>query len=304
MKAICERDNSFGDMNWDSKTIVAANGLCKMYNSFTFIISFISTMNAMSIIRLISVKLQNRSYDIVKAYNKVKDVKKELRAVRSSDIMLHSWYVQAESLASEVNVIPQVPRTTGRQQHRSNVEHDSVEEYYRRTIILPLLDHLIQQMEERFGNTQILVAKLINLVPSVIITLTEISYNDVVSFYSDDLPNPAVVVMEVMRWKEKWSSEDSANRPTDLQTALKACDKDDFPNIFVFLRIACTVPVTSCENERANSTLKNLKTFLRNNMGQERLSSLALMHIHYSSAIDFDDVIDNFKLKCKRRITL
>ena len=64
------------------------------------------------------------------------------------------------------------------------------------------------------------------------------------------------------------------------------------------------VPVTACENERANSILKNLKTFLRNTMGQERLSSLALMHVHYSLPIDFDDVIDTFKLKCNRRISL
>ncbi len=35
-------------------------------------------------------------------------------------------------------------------------------------------------------------------------------------------------------------------------------------------------------NERSNSTLKNLKACLRGTMGQERLSSLALMHIHYT----------------------
>ncbi len=60
---------------------------------------------------------------------------------------------------------------------------------------------------------------------------------------------------------------DAAEQPATLYTALKACDKDFFPNIHVFLRIACTIPVTSCENERANSVLKNLKTFLRNTMG-------------------------------------
>ena len=106
------------------------------------------------------------------------------------------------------------------------------------------------------------------------------------------------------RWREKWCKEDPAVRPETLQTALKACDKDFSPNIYVFLRIGCTLPVTSCENERANSTLKNLKTVLRNKMGQERLSSLALMHIHYNLRIDFDDVMDKFKLKCNRRIAL
>jgi len=246
----------------------------------------------------------HRSYDIVKAYSKVQDVIDELSALRESDAMLHSWYCEAESLATKVHVEPDVPRTTSRQQHRDNVEHSSAEEYYRRTIVLPLLDNLITQMKERFGRTQVLVAKLINLVPSVITTVDDFSYEEATSFYSDDLPNPALVSTEVWRWREKWSKEDAAGRPATLQAALKACDKDFFPNVHTFLRIACTVPVTACENERANSSLKLLKTYLRGSMGQERLSSLALMHIHYSVSIDFDQVIDRFKLQCNRRIAL
>ena len=62
--------------------------------------------------------------------------------------------------------------------------------------------------------------------------------------------------------------------------ALQACDRDFFPNIYVFLCIACTIPVTACENERANSVLKNLKTFLRNTMGQERLSSCTFITVY------------------------
>ncbi len=54
-------------------------------------------------------------------------------------------------------------------------------------------------------------------------------------------------------------------------------------------------------NMRSSTTC--LKTFLRNTMGQERLSSLALMHIHYNLPINLD-VIDTLKLKCNRRISL
>ena len=54
MEAIVESDPTYEDMNWDRKTVVAANGLLKMYFSFTFIVSFIVTMNVMSIIKPIS----------------------------------------------------------------------------------------------------------------------------------------------------------------------------------------------------------------------------------------------------------
>ncbi len=151
-------------------------------------------------------------------------------------------------------MVPQVPRTASRQQHRENSEHSSTEEYYRRSIILPLLDNLIQQMNDRFGSTQMIVAKLINLVPSVITTFTELSYEDATSFFKDDLPSSSLVPTEVWRWRQKWCQGDAAEQPATLYAALKACDKDFFPNIHVFLRIACTIPVTSCENERANST--------------------------------------------------
>ena len=55
----------------------------------------------MSIIKPISVKLQYTSYDIVKAYNRVEEVVKELHAIRNDESMLHSWYVEAESLAGK-----------------------------------------------------------------------------------------------------------------------------------------------------------------------------------------------------------
>ena len=109
---------------------------------------------------------------------------------------------------------------------------------------------------------------------------------------------------EAWRWRTKWQAQDVEDRPSTLRMALKMCDRDYFPNIHVLLSIACTLPVTSCENERVNSTLKNLKTFLRSTMGQQRLSSLALMHIHYNKVVNLDNVVDRFKLKCDRRIAL
>ena len=304
MIAITEHDSTYGDMDWDSKTTIAANGLLKMFCSFTFILSFIVTMNAMAIIKPLSIKLRKRNNDIVHAYEKVEEVIDELGAIRENDSIIHAWYIQSIEVAAEVDVTPQVPRTTARQSHRDNVEHISPEEYYRRSIIIPFLDNLLEQMRERFGNTQMIASKLINLVPSIICNVHNISFDDLISLYDDDLPNSSVVTTEIIRWKAKWEGQAAEDRPSTLQAAIKECDSDFFPNIHALLRLGCTLPVTSCENERANSALKNLKTFLRSTMGQERLSSLALMHVHYNLTVDLDNVVDRFKLKCNRRISL
>ena len=64
------------------------------------------------------------------------------------------------------------------------------------------------------------------------------------------------------------------------------------------------VPVTTSECERTVSVLRRLKTYLRSTMRQDRLSSLALLHINYTMVIDVDEVIDMFARKHPRRMIL
>ena len=250
MVAITQCDPAYDDMNWDSKTVVTANGLLKMYTTFQLMVSFVTTMNVMAIIKPISIKLQRRSNDIVNAYQEVASVIDELSTVRGSEEMLHEWYMQAEAVGAEVQVVPVTPRTTARQAHRENVAYSSTEDYYRRALVLPLLDQLTQQMRERFGSTQIAASRLLQLIPSVLCTKGDyFGGTEPFALYYDDLPNSALVRTEVWRWKAKWQKEDISSRPSTLQHSLRECDKDYFPNLYTLLRIACTLPVTSCENE-------------------------------------------------------
>ena len=59
-----------------------------------------------------------------------------------------------------------------------------------------------------------------------------------------------------------------------LSVYLQACDPDIFPNIQLLFRIACTISVTSGDNERSNGTLKLVKGNLRTTMTTKRLSGL------------------------------
>ena len=51
------------------------------------------------------------------------------------------------------------------------------------------------------------------------------------------------------------------------------------------------LPVTSCECERSASALRRLNNYMRATMGKDRLSCLALLHVHYDVDIDIDEVI-------------
>ena len=80
--------------------------------------------------------------------------------------------------------------------------------------------------------------------------------------------------------------------------------KHSFPNIYTALRIMATVPVTSCECERAVSVLRRLKSYLRSTMSQERLNSLALMTIHRQISIDPEAILNTFARKQPRKMQL
>ena len=62
-----------------------------------------------------------------------------------------------------------------------------------------------------------------------------------------------------------------------------------FPNLLMSLRTFLTMCVSVASCERSFSKLKLIKTYLRSPMGQERLSSLALLSIErgLTEAIDF-----------------
>ena len=76
-----------------------------------------------------------------------------------------------------------------------------------------------------------------NRIRSLPSTLTDLSYEDATSFFADDLPSSSLVPTEVWRWRQKWCQVDAAEHPATLYTALQACDRDFFPNIYVFLRL-------------------------------------------------------------------
>ena len=79
---------------------------------------------------------------------------------------------------------------------------------------------------------------------------------------------------------------------TDL---FQAIDSSPFlPNLNNIFRILLTMPVSAASCERSFSTLRRLKTWLRNTMGNDRLSSLALLYIHQDIEVCLDKFLEDF----------
>ena len=110
--------------------------------------------------------------------------------------------------------------------------------------------------------------------------------------------------MELARWKSRYLSMGPELRPAFPASAIKECDISLYPNISVLLKIACTILVTSCGCKRSAITLRRLNNYMRASMGKSRLSSLALLHIHYDTTVDLDVVVDTYARLHPRRIQL
>ena len=78
-----------------------------------------------------------------------------------------------------------------------------------------------------------------------------------------------------------------------------------YSEVSKLLKLILFLPATNCENERAFSALKRLKTYLRSTMGQERLNHL-MMHVHKSRTdkLIVIDIANNFVSKSERRLTI
>ena len=192
--------------------------------------------------------------DILAAYELVSTVQFDLELLKAKyEEGFYQWFNEIMALANELNISVSTPGITSRQVHRCNASADSPESYYRRNIMIPFLDHTTLELEGRFGPVHQTKVKLLGLIPSVAATYSVTSIAEVGALYSADVPSPHLISTEFSCWKRACGSTPMDRTADMLGKALLFCDRDDYPNIFVLLVIACTLLETTCETEKSNS---------------------------------------------------
>ena len=119
--------------------------------------------------------MQERSIDVVKAFNEVGSVINDLGVVQSNiDSELDTIYNQAMRMAERLNVTPSTSRMAQRQMHRDNIEAANPKEYYKRIRVIPMLDTSISEMKFCFNKFSITASKVLYLVPELICSDSDI----------------------------------------------------------------------------------------------------------------------------------
>jgi len=293
-------DEFLEEWAWDQDARTRAQGLLASMKSTEIMVTFCTTKNVIHFLKSIASKLQKRDMDIYQAYMMIDDTINQFRNVRIEiDVQFADWYSEAEDLAKTLSVELKMPRLAGRQMNRANPPSNSPQDYFKMSVAIPFLDHLIMEMETRFGDR--IGSSLFKLLPSNIV-IEENLYElcQTLLFWESDLPTPTALLSELKDWLSRWQND--PNKPGNLQAALHAADGDQFPNISKLLIIGCTLPIGSAEAERSFSALRKTKTFLRSTMSQERLSGLALMNIHHDITLNIADICKTYVQRHPRRM--
>ncbi|XP_008186535.1 52 kDa repressor of the inhibitor of the protein kinase-like [Acyrthosiphon pisum] len=82
--------------------------------------------------------------------------------------------------------------------------------------------------------------------------------------------------------------------------ALTECNKEIHPNIYLLLKILCTLPVSTTTPEHMFSALKKVKTYLRNTMTEDRLNGLSMMAVNRDNKVNPEDVFDDISKRPRK----
>ena len=111
--------------------------------------------------------------------------------------------------------------------------------------------------------------------------------------------------LEVNRWRYRWSIREPTDPlPQTLVETLDVANAAFYPGIYVAVKTLLTYPVSACAAERSFSSMKRLKTPLRNTMTDHRLSSLAILPTHKEREISGESYLDQFAQHKERRLAL
>lgn len=274
-----------------------ASRLRDSIESFDTIVTTVTIHKVLGYILPLTTRLQSPDVDILSAYKEGREVAEVIESLHS-DESFSTIFQQAVQMASTIDVAPVKKRITAKQ-HRGNAPADS--EHYRLNLFLPFIDHVTEELRTPFAesNEPALVAAL--LVPKALPQLTEEKQNLLLLWYKEDLPQPDAAEQEIHRWKHHFKKY-TGPLPETAKETLQNIDMGFYPNIQCNLCIYFTLPVTTCSCERSLSVLRQLKTWLRSSMRNERLSGLVLIHVHRIMAVDPMKVLQRWDASGHRRI--
>ena len=168
---------------------------------------------------------------------------------------------------------------------------------FRIHIFFPAIDLIISELENRFGRTKPIINAVAALHPSNTLFLNFDALTPLATFYQSNLDLLKSELMIRPTTLAMYENEKNMKITTimDLLDMLKIY-KIAFIETYKLAVISAKIPVSSAACERTFSTLKRLKTCVRNSMTNERLIHLAVTNVESAVAksLNIEDIVKEF----------
>ncbi|XP_053405171.1 52 kDa repressor of the inhibitor of the protein kinase-like [Mercenaria mercenaria] len=279
-----------------------ASSFLKSMETFEFIFTACLTQYILAFVRPLSVNLQAKDCDLLRAHTEARNVTDILAAMRNESDSFEKLYERSVKIATHMSITPGKPRIVGRQRHRANAgDNTSVPDHFRINYFYPFLDHVILHLSSRFPEQLGDVLQGTYLLPRNHDKLTNSSIDKIKQTFENDLPMTSQFETEIIRWKRY---NENIMKPMSLQDGFDRCDQSYFPNICTIFQLILSLPVGSCSCERSFSALRRLKTWTSSSMKSIRLNGLALMYINKDIDLDKNEILRLWSSSGNRRISL
>ena len=231
------------DFEGEAKAAVQAASLSHAMQSPAFVVGLAVAESLLGITLLLSRRLQDPKSHDGESLKQVRDTIEHLQDFRQdSTEKFTELYERATSFADAVGGEIVMPRVAGRQTQRQNVEASNPQEYYRRTVFYPFIDHFLQQLKSRFSDSSPLLA-VQELLPQFARDGTMERLTPVLKLYERDLAGPTEVIkQEVKIWLWELSKDDEEIQAISFAGCINLAKTLSLPHVVTLLRLYATLP--------------------------------------------------------------
>ena len=153
-------------------TLAKATSFYKLMTSFDFLSSLVMTRSILDLTLPITQLLQGPAIDIADATHLIESLKNFICCKRNTVDTFHKkCYSDIVEIACKVDIEECKPRTSKLQRDLNNIPSESISEYFKKVVTIPLLDHLTVETERRFDHGSISVYSGPVIIPSKMVSL-------------------------------------------------------------------------------------------------------------------------------------
>lgn len=283
------------DMKWNDQISHNALEISKALTDFEFVMALVVLKNVMMLTQAFGKNMQGTAMEAHVAAVSLKALFHSLKEVSDNiDVYHEFWNDEALNIAAAMEISVRVPRSFLRK-HQAESGAIRPESYYKEHLSVPVVNHIITEMDQLFGEDHLKLLKCLSLVPAVIEQHKSTEPEEVnMQAFNNDIPNAGTLSAELHCWWVKWSKKGKGETlPSSLHDTLQLADVKFFPNMLAVLKLIGVLPTLGLEDS-CDVAYKRFRMYMENTPDQFKCKSLALLNINYDVGFDLDSMVEMY----------